>query len=74
MNQNHRFTLEYRIDKKMWILYDHFLNKTKNIETNEKLTNPVMMSDQTALFECADGLFKYDLIKGNSKKMLFQTI
>ncbi|OBW43557.1 Prolyl tripeptidyl peptidase precursor [Chryseobacterium sp. MOF25P] len=70
MSENRRFTLAYRIDKKMWILYDHFLNKTKDIETTEKLSNPVMMSDQAALFECADGLFRYDLIKGSSKKII----
>ncbi|WP_027379073.1 alpha/beta hydrolase family protein [Chryseobacterium daeguense] len=70
MSENRRFTLAYRIDKKMWILYDHFLNKIKDIVTTEKLTNPVMISDQTALFECADGLFRYDLIKGSSKKII----
>ncbi|AYM99214.1 hypothetical protein [Chryseobacterium sp. 3008163] len=70
MSENRRFTLAYRIDKKMWILYDHFLNTIKDIETTEKLTNPVMMSDQAALFECADGLFRYDLIKGSSKKIV----
>ncbi|MXS71589.1 prolyl oligopeptidase family serine peptidase [Flavobacteriaceae bacterium W22] len=68
LSKDGRFTLAYRNDRKKWIVYDHFQKKLREIETNEKITNPVLMTNQTALFECEDGLLRYDLLSGAVKK------